>query len=982
MASVLGLQRSAGNRAVTSLVGQPGEQDASAERDADRVADRLVSTWQTEGADVASERLSAGSSEPGELSLPPSLRAGAERVLGASLGAVRLHANTDAADTADSFDANALAVGHDIFFSRGRFTPESAAGRTLLGHELAHVAQQASTGIAAPQAQPKEKDPKPKKVLRATIFKDIGVVVFELEDDTTKSGTIRFKDAVMPPGTYIGRRVEGRLVLFAEGGTPEPVPGKFTYTIPRSITFDGVESYKARVIAGNPATTGASKLSGGMSDPAAATIETGVSAAKPSPDTPRELTEAEKRVWKELVETMRGGTQKDDTPALEQLRLFQVLRDMVEDPQFGGKGEPWTKFAKFLELNKDRIEGILQGKPPGELTQEKIEKIIAEYGKFISSEPLEQKKDDGEKEGGLETVEDFNKEFKYDPAWQKLSKKDRQLLVEMAKLDPDSVSDQPVDFREITSTMKVMMALKLSWKSWPGETADAAKNAFTDPTFLITLLVMMGIYVGLWLTPDPTWITKIAAGTLTAVLLAQFALEDIIGFAMAWSQMSDECAYATTAAQLKAAGDKFAKKVGQVGFDIILMIVMHRLGKAAGPKFKAKFKVVERNVASAKAAVEVAEAKPGSGTNMKPTPEHAKLLDNAKSNAKGTTPTAVLDALAELLPESAKKGLAALRNKAGDAGAWRSMEARVKADVDLVRHLTELGMSEQATAKAKLDLLNAEAKLARAELIEAETYKDPALREAARTELVNKLKSRLSALGIFDDPNVKKAASGGELKDLVGALGEAIQRTQLKAEFGGTMGGRIVSRLAVARRIAGFKTIAEWKTAEVAAGRPGETARLIQYQGEVFRLVGEADAVVMQETSPGQYRPIAVEEVKGGAADSPTKAKAQVTKLTGALTELSGGSTELRVFELKDSHTVGSDWTWQLDLSAVDSITNRTRGPEGKGFDTSLGYDAEVLLELAKSIAKDGLPPKNPTKTLPPLARPSEEKKEPVPAGR
>jgi hypothetical protein len=45
-----------------------------------------------------------------------------------------------------------------------------------------------------------------------------------------------------------------------------------------------------------------------------------------------------------------------ESPA-ELSRLLQVFKDRVKDPQFSdGKGQSWLKFAKFLDLNKDKIE--------------------------------------------------------------------------------------------------------------------------------------------------------------------------------------------------------------------------------------------------------------------------------------------------------------------------------------------------------------------------------------------------------------------------------------------------------------------------------------------------------------------------------------------------------------------------------------------------------------------------------------------------
>ena len=70
------------------------------------------------------------------------VRARCELAFGTSLTDVRIHADARAAASADALDADAYAVGRDIFFGAGRYQPGSLAGKRLLAHELAHVVQQ------------------------------------------------------------------------------------------------------------------------------------------------------------------------------------------------------------------------------------------------------------------------------------------------------------------------------------------------------------------------------------------------------------------------------------------------------------------------------------------------------------------------------------------------------------------------------------------------------------------------------------------------------------------------------------------------------------------------------------------------------------------------------------------------------------------------------------------------------------------------
>jgi hypothetical protein len=62
---------------------------------------------------------------------------------------VRVHADGAAAESARAIDAAAYTVGRDVVFGANQFEPETAAGRQLLAHELAHVTQQAGQSEAA-----------------------------------------------------------------------------------------------------------------------------------------------------------------------------------------------------------------------------------------------------------------------------------------------------------------------------------------------------------------------------------------------------------------------------------------------------------------------------------------------------------------------------------------------------------------------------------------------------------------------------------------------------------------------------------------------------------------------------------------------------------------------------------------------------------------------------------------------------------------
>jgi len=76
-------------------------------------------------------------------------RAFFEPRLGQDLGRVQVHADAKAAESADAVNALAYTVGTNVVFGAGQYAPESAAGRKLLAHELAHTVQQSQVSSSS-----------------------------------------------------------------------------------------------------------------------------------------------------------------------------------------------------------------------------------------------------------------------------------------------------------------------------------------------------------------------------------------------------------------------------------------------------------------------------------------------------------------------------------------------------------------------------------------------------------------------------------------------------------------------------------------------------------------------------------------------------------------------------------------------------------------------------------------------------------------
>lgn len=131
-----GLQRTAGNRAVTGLL-------------------RDSATWQpSDGSGVGAPRHRPPEAQPpvaraaeGE-PLDADTRRRMEAGLGHDFSGVRVHHDEPAAHSAMALGADAYTIGSDIVFAPGGYDPASPWGWHMLAHELGHVVQQQGRVVA------------------------------------------------------------------------------------------------------------------------------------------------------------------------------------------------------------------------------------------------------------------------------------------------------------------------------------------------------------------------------------------------------------------------------------------------------------------------------------------------------------------------------------------------------------------------------------------------------------------------------------------------------------------------------------------------------------------------------------------------------------------------------------------------------------------------------------------------------------------
>ena len=74
--------------------------------------------------------------------MPPATQKEMSGAMGYDFSGVRIHTDSEAESLSQNLNAHAFTLGQDIYFNKGKFSPETREGKKLLAHELVHVGQQ------------------------------------------------------------------------------------------------------------------------------------------------------------------------------------------------------------------------------------------------------------------------------------------------------------------------------------------------------------------------------------------------------------------------------------------------------------------------------------------------------------------------------------------------------------------------------------------------------------------------------------------------------------------------------------------------------------------------------------------------------------------------------------------------------------------------------------------------------------------------
>jgi len=210
--AMLELQQSYGNRYVQRVMGKVQAKlivnppDDQCEREADRVATtitRVPRGWvRPDREEAALVRMKAVNSQLPEVSeetesrikaaqgsgqpLSDSIRASLEPYFGRDFSQVRVHTDPEADELCRELGAKAFTTGHDVFFRHGDYEPDSQSGKNLLGHEIAHVAQQGAARVSRQAAEKEEVAADPKEEAKKELKDNVDKLKTKLEPEYIK----------------------------------------------------------------------------------------------------------------------------------------------------------------------------------------------------------------------------------------------------------------------------------------------------------------------------------------------------------------------------------------------------------------------------------------------------------------------------------------------------------------------------------------------------------------------------------------------------------------------------------------------------------------------------------------------------------------------------------------------------------------------------------------------------------------------------
>jgi hypothetical protein len=124
------------------------------------------------------------------------------------------------------------------------------------------------------------------------------------------------------------------------------------------------------------------------------------------------------------------------------------------------------------------------------------------------------------------------------------------------------------------------LALALAFGTVLDETFAALGREVSPQAVVSSLLWAAGLYLALWLVPEPT--TKAVAASLSVMLVAWLGVDAVWGLLDGWALMVHRAHEATTFAELRDAGEEFGRRIGTDAARAMLLAVATLSGRTLG----------------------------------------------------------------------------------------------------------------------------------------------------------------------------------------------------------------------------------------------------------------------------------------------------------------------------------------------------------------------------------------------------------------
>jgi Domain of unknown function (DUF4157) len=180
--------------------------------------------------------------------LPDNTRGFFESRMGYDLSGVRIHADSQAGEVAGNLNAQAFAIGQDVFFNTGRYEPQTEQGKWLLAHELTHTVQQTPTARAKAQCKASTTlslsphgvirrrvatggakapaSPAQDPAFQAVVKKTKAAAKKQKQHDPAKAQAVASQAAAAPPSNDVSSQAAGKQVGEMDQSKPKPFDRK------------------------------------------------------------------------------------------------------------------------------------------------------------------------------------------------------------------------------------------------------------------------------------------------------------------------------------------------------------------------------------------------------------------------------------------------------------------------------------------------------------------------------------------------------------------------------------------------------------------------------------------------------------------------------------------------------------------------------------------------------------------------------------